>query len=158
MIKSTVMDKRKSYYLMNKNYSKKEQDNFKNGKVMVVNSLNDIDEFIKKANYESTSNKKLYFGKVNSKTSLKIKKQTGIMINNYNLSLKANAVKHIFKRHSNEKEKISVTKQGKPILMFIKKLGEVYYLINSISDKNYSLEVITMWKKNKKKSATVDNV
>jgi len=165
------------------NYSKKEKDNYKNGKIKIVQQINDIDLFVNNAK-KSTNNMKLYFGKVGKELANKIKDKTGINIEKYNISLKNDAIRHILKRHSSYNEKIrgqieiinsdfylitdiisafddvvlsGLNKSGKPVLTFKKVYNEFYYLVNYISDKNHNLEVQTMYKKQKKSSSTANN-
>ncbi len=85
-------------------YSKQEMDNFQGGKVIVFKFKKDLDEFIKNST-NRTSNKKLYFGKIDNNLALKILNKTGINIENYNISLKTDAIRHILNHHS-KKEKV----------------------------------------------------
>lgn len=164
-------------------YNNKEINNFKNGKVKVVQNISDIKKFVSSAK-TVPSNAKLYFGKISTKLSDKIKQSIGIELNNYNISLKADSIKHILKKHGKSTETLrgqipvvdsdfelipeivseydSVekgreTNDGKPSITFKKQIGEEYYLVNYVSDKNHNLEVQTMWKQQKKNSATADN-
>ena len=163
-------------------YSNKEVDNFKNSKIQVVKNMSDVSNFVK--NIKSVpNNAKLYFGKISENLSNKIKSAVGIDLKNYNISLKADNIKHILKKHGTSKEVLrgqvpvtnsdfelipeivskydSVekgydTNEGKPSLTFKKQIGDNYYLVNYVSDKKHNLEVQTMWKQ-KKNSATADN-
>ena len=164
-------------------YSKDEIDNFKGGKVAIANNIDNLISFVN--NKKSVDNKsKIYLGKIGPVTACKIKKDTGINIENYNLSLKKDAIKHILNNHSSEKEilrgqipiemedflkieriiltadKIILsgkTKQGKPIIVFKKRIKETYILVSCVSDKRYNLEIKTMFKQ-KKNFATGDDI
>lgn len=165
-------------------YTQHELDNFANGKITVVNDSQTVNEFVEKAKNTKSSNAKLYFGKIGSVISNKIKKALGIELKDYNISLKADSVKHIIDSHSSSNEykrgqepitaddfnlipiivsnydtieQSGKTENGKPILKFSKKIGNIYYLVNYVSDKNHTLEVQTMYKSKKKNSATAGN-
>lgn len=164
-------------------YTNHEIENFKNGKVKIATNSQDVSSFVESAK-KIPSNAKLYFGKIGKTVANKIKTQLGIDVENYNISLKADSIKHILFHHSSKNEilrgqvpivesdfnlipeivsnydsveKSGTTQQGKPALTFKKQIGDTYYLINYISNKNHNLEVQTMYKQKKKNSATVSN-
>lgn len=163
-------------------YSKHEIKNFKNGKVVVAINEKIIDKFIEDS-IKYSSNKKLYFGKINKELANRIKNNIGINLNEYNISLKCDSIRHILKHHSNENEILigqvpvvkddfkllsivisnfdeiyesGLSKDEKLSITFRKNIGNDYYLINYISDKRKSLELQTVYKINamKKNSAT----
>ena len=167
------------------NYSKHEINNFKNGKVKIAKNAKDVYRFIE-ISQKYPSNAKLYFGKIGINAANRIKEILGINVINYNISLKSDSINHIIKKHSGDREylrgQIPVTKEDfnlipeiifafdsikisnntkddKPVLTFIKEIGNIYYLVENISDKSHCLEVLTMWKikVRKKNSATTDN-
>lgn len=164
-------------------YNDKEINNFKNGKILVVKNKKEIYAFINDSQNPKYSCK-LYFGKLGSKLAEKIKNDIGIDIENYNLSLKSDSVKHILNYHSNKKELLrgqipitikdftliptiisnydniaisGKTREGKTVITFEKKIESNYYIINYISDKRHSLEVKTMYKRKKKNPFTGDD-
>ncbi len=166
-------------------YSKHEMENFKNGKVKIARNEKDVYKFILKSQ-KFPSNAKLYFGKIGIEAANRIKEILGINVIGYNISLKSDSINHIIRKHSGDREylrgqipvtkedfnlipkiifafdniKISnSTKDDKPVLTFIKEIGNVYYLVENVSDKSHCLEVLTMWKMkvHKKNSATTDN-
>lgn len=165
-------------------YTDHEIDNFKNGRVKIANNSSDIDIFIETAK-KAPSNAKLYFGKIGSNIAKKIKSKLGVEIENYNLSLSANAINHILKNHGDIKTETDrgqvaindndfklipqivtefddvidsgLTTEGKKVITFKKRIGDTYYLINYVSDKNHNLEVKTMYKQKKKNSATASD-
>lgn len=164
-------------------YSEKEINNFRGGKVTIANNQKDIIKFINKSKIEK-DNSKLYLGKIGNDLAQRIKKDINIDIENYNISLKSDSVRHILNRHSSNNEflkgqvpivdedfkliskiisnydKIRVTgltKQRKPIITVEKLINNKYYLVNYISNKNHTFEIKTMYKHKKKNSATGDN-
>lgn len=165
-------------------YTNHEIDNFKNGRVKIANNLNDIDIFVESAK-KAPSNAKLYFGKIGSNIANKIKLKLGVEIENYNLSLPANAINHILKNHGDIKTESDrgqvaindndfklipkivtefddvtdsgLTTEGKNVITFKKRIGDTFYLVNYVSNKNHNLEVKTMYKQKKKNSATASD-
>lgn len=164
-------------------YTNHEIENFKNGKVKIATNPQDVSSFVESAK-KVPSNAKLYFGKIGKTIADKIKSKLGIEIENYNISLKADSIKHILSHHSSNKESLrgqvpivetdfnlipeivsnydsveesGITPQGKPVITFKKQIGDVYYLVNYVSNKNHNLEVQTMYKQQKKNSATASN-
>ena len=146
------------------------------------NSNDDVIKFVKKYK-DIQSNAKLYYGKICESVSDKIYIMFNIDINNYNLSLSANSLKHILKKHGNNFDEIKrgqiaikeeefmlipkiisnfdniidsgISKQGKKIITFVKNMDYIYNLVTCISDKNHNLEIKTMYKK--RNSATASN-
>lgn len=166
-------------------YTPHEINNFQNGKVRIVNNKSDIDKFIT-FSINHSSNAKLYFGKIGPNLADKIKSELNFDIKNYNISIQANAVRHILKNHGDaEREKgreqnavtnddfklipqiisdydkvrkAGITENGNFSIIFEKKIGNTFYLVSYISDKKHTLEAKTMWKKHiKKNSATASD-
>lgn len=166
-------------------YTQHEINNFKGGKVKIVQSENDISSFVESSK-KAPSNAKLYFGKIGTTIANKIKQTLGINLENYNLSLKSDSIRHILNHHGASTEslrgQVSVTmddfkllpeivanydnikesgisKQGKPSITFEKQIGDNYYVVTYVSDKSNSLEVQTMYKikAKEKNSATVSD-
>ena len=168
-----------------KKYTNKELENFKGGKIEIAKTTNDIDTFVNKELSKKTSNNKILFGKVSDEIATTISKQFGINIDNYSISLKGDNVRKIIKDHGNpetesKRGQIAVTKSdfdyiddiilepdniylsgttssGKPSITFEKNINNKYTLVEFVSDKNYTLEVQTMYKHKKKNSPTADN-
>lgn len=55
------------------------------------------------------TNAKIYLGKITSALAEVIKSKTGINVENYNVSLKADTVKHILKHH---RDSVTESKRG----------------------------------------------
>ena len=171
---------------MNKNikqYSQKEINNIESDKIKIAKSDKDISHFVETAIKEKSSNKTIYFGKINDNITREIYEKIGINLNNYNLSLKASNVRKILKDHGNVNTELlrgqvavlksdfkyidaiilendnfyysGTTKDGKPSITFEKNINDKYVLVEYISDKHHNLEVQTMWKNKKKNSVTV---
>lgn len=168
-------------------YSNHEINNFKNGKVVVALNEKIIDKFVEDS-IKYSSNKKLYFGKINKELANRIKDNIGINLNEYNISLQSNAIRHILKNHSNEKiecsrgqvaikiddfklipeiilsfdliKYVGLTEYQNSAFILQKKIGHFYYLVSYISNKNHNLEIKTMWKikAKKKNSAAVSDI
>lgn len=160
---------------MNTNYYiLKEIKNIESNKIKIAKQDEDIANFIKEAINIKSSNKKIYIGIINEKTANKIYNKTKINIKNYNISLKIDSIKHIISHHSNKKEylrgqtpitesdflliskiiynfdlikKSGTTKENKPVITFKKHFNKTYYLVCYISDKHFTLEIQTMYKK-----------
>lgn len=168
------------------NYTQKEFDNLQSPKIRIANNKNDVLSFIENAK-KMPSNLKLYFGKITKNVANKIKNSLGIDVNNYNISLKVDAVRHILKNHSNNSQEnmrgqVAITEQdilnipeiinnydlvrdsgptddGKPSITFEKNIDGNNIVVTYVSDKHNNLEIQTMYKfKNKKgESATGSN-
>lgn len=160
------------------NYTKHEINNFRNGKIKIVKSNNDIYKFTQES-IKYPSNAKLYFGKIGKDLANTIKKEININLENYNISLQTNAIRHIFKNHGTQniesmRGQIAITTEdfilipkiiscydkikntGKTennntAIGFQKQFDDIYFLITYISDKNHNLEVKTLWKIKTKK-------
>ena len=163
------------------NYSQQELDNMKNSKtIRIANSKDDVINFIETAK-KVPNNLKLYFGKVSDKVSSKIKNILGINTDNYNISLKSDTVKHIFKEHGDaEKENLrgqlpitdddilnianvinnyddvhssGISNENKPSITFEKNINGNTVVVTYVSDKHHNLEVQTMYKFKNNKGA-----
>lgn len=163
------------------NYSQQELDNLKNSKtIRIANSKDDVINFIETAK-KVPNNLKLYFGKVSDKVSSKIKNILGINTDNYNISLKSDTVKHIFKEHGDaEKENLrgqlpitdddilnianvinnyddvhssGISNENKPSITFEKNINGNTVVVTYVSDKHNNLEVQTMYKFKNNKGA-----
>ncbi|MCM1053542.1 MAG: hypothetical protein NC483_06180 [Ruminococcus sp.] len=156
-----------------KEYTEHEINNFKGGKIKIARNTKDILNFVN-TSIKVQGNAKLYFGKIGTYTANKIKKDIGIDIENYNISLQGNAIRHIFKNHGDriyeqKRGQLAITKDdfkfipliiskydivkfsGKTennniSITFQKKLENNYYLVSYTSIKNHNIEVKTIWK------------
>ena len=164
-------------------YTEHEINNFKNSnKIIIGNSYSKIKEFVDDS-YKKSNNNKLYIGKVDNNTAAKLIKQLNVNLFNYNVCLKNNAIKHILRKYSNNKEilrgqipiskndfylipkiilqydkieKVGVTKQNKLALKISKTINtHQYNLIVYISDKSKSIEIQTMYIIKKKKISSL---
>lgn len=164
-------------------YSINEKNNFKNGRVIIINTSKDLLLNLNKYKKYST-NKKLYFGKIGKIISKKIKELFGIDLSNYNLCLSIDAFLHVIKKHGDliseiKRGQIAVdiedfeliplivtkhdtiilsSKELKNNIIFIKEINKlVYYLITVVSKRRHNLEVKTMYKAKKRNSATASD-
>lgn len=164
-------------------YSINEKNNFKNGRVIIINTSKDLLLNLNKYQKYST-NKKLYFGKIGKIISKKIKELFGIDLSNYNLCLSIDAFLHVIKKHGDliseiKRGQIAVdiedfeliplivtkhdaiilsSKELKNNIIFIKEINKlVYYLITVVSKRRHNLEVKTMYKAKKRNSATASD-
>lgn len=165
-------------------YSTKEINNIESDKIKIATKKSDVVKFVNSIKNKAT-NTKIYMGKVGNKIANSIKLKTGINVENYNLSLRSDTVRHTLKQHGNteseaKRGQIAVTEEdfqkipqivsdfdnvylsgnsqeGKPSLTFEKEIDNIYYVVNYVSDKHHNLEVQTMYKQ-KKNSATADSV
>ena len=158
-------------------YTQHEIENLKTSRIIIAHNNKDIIKFVNMAKNEK-NNKKLLYGKITKETAMKIKKAINLDVENYNIALKSDAVKHIFKKHSSNNEylrgQVPVTEKdfelipdiianydeivlgketfsGKPTIIFNKKINNLYYVVSYSSDRTHSLDIITMWKRTKSK-------
>ena len=114
--KNKILNKEK---LLNKNikeYSQKEISNIESSKIKIAKTEDDIINFVEEAINTKSSNKTIYFGKINDTLAEQIYRKIGIDLKNYNLSLKAGNIKKILKDHGNPeieilRGQIAVTKK-----------------------------------------------
>ena len=167
-------------------YIQHEINNFQNGRVKVVQNENDISSFVEAAK-KVPSNAKLYFGKIGANIARRIKQSLGVDLENYNISLSTNAIRHTNKNHGNiqteaNRGQVAVTTEDFKLIpkivtdfdnvslsgttenhnqaiLFENQIRDMYYLVSYVSDKNHNLEVKTMWKINtqKKNSAAASD-
>ena len=163
------------------NYTQKEIDNLKSPKIKIANSENDVLSFIESAK-KMPSNLKLYFGKITKSVANRIKNNLGIDVSNYNISLRANTINHILKKHGNiDSEALrgqvaineqdlalipeiinnydnivssGLSEQDKPSITFEKNINGTTVVVTYVSDKHNNLEVQTMYKFKNKKGAS----
>lgn len=161
-------------------YNKKEIENFEGGKVSILQKKQNILEFVASSK-TLNSNAKLYFGKISTALASKIRKETGLNTEGYNVSLMSHSVKHIIKKHGNSLEilrgqipitdknfthiediitnydslELSKTKQQNIIaITFKKEILGTYNLVVYISNKNKNLEIKTLYLTQSRKTTT----
>ena len=180
------MNKKNALNKYMKKYSPKEEKNISSKKISIVHNTEEIQKFVKQELREKSSNKKIYYGKVNDKVSSRILKKYKINIKEYNISLKGDNIRKIIKDHGdNEKENLRgqiamilddfnyiddiinepdfinlshSTKDNKSGLIFIKKIVKEYTTIEYVSDKHKTLENQTMYVHKKKNSVTTGDI
>lgn len=164
-------------------YTDKEIKNISSNKIAIAKNKSDITNFVAQSQ-KIPGNFKMYMGKVKDNVSNFVKNNLGINIDNYNISLKTDAIRHTLKGHSNIKKEqlrgqIPITeldfanipliinnadniihngenKQGKPVIQFEKNIDGNNVVITYVSDKHNTLELQTMYKfKNNKKMDSV---
>lgn len=180
-----VLNKNKGNVFMGlDNYSKQEINNFKNGKVIVLNKEKDLEKFVKTSRNILSNNEKLYYGKINEVTANKLLSVARFNLKGFNLSLQRHNFKHIEKKHCNLIHEIArkqcfiteydfylipcivsefdyarVTHNNEcnnKSLELVKEINNIiYHLIVYISFRNHNVEVKTFYKKKKRTLATV---
>lgn len=160
-------------------YTNKEIQNISSDKIIIANNDNDILNFVKNAKQQS-SNKKIFVSKIVKGVATTIKEQLGINVYDYNISIKNDDIRKIYKDHGTEKTEIprgqvpisdsdflkvrevvnnpdtielaGKTPQGKDAIRFEKNIDGNLVIITYVSDKHKNLELQTMYKfKNNKK-------
>lgn len=160
-------------------YTQKEIDNIKSNKISIAQSNEDISNFVNNSR-KVPGNFKMYLGKITENVSNTIKSTLGINVDNYNISLKTDDVRKIFKDHGSEKTEIprgqvpitendflnipniinnpdivseaGKSPQDKPVIKFEKNINGNNVVVTYVSDKHNNLELQTMYKfKNNKK-------
>ena len=160
-------------------YTNKEIQNISSDKIIIANNDNDILNFVKNAKQQS-SNKKIFVSKIIKDVATTIKERLGINVYDYNISIKNDDIRKIYKDHGTEKTEIprgqvpitdndflkvrevvnnpdtielaGKTPQGKDVIRFEKNIDGNLVIITYVSDKHKNLELQTMYKfKNNKK-------
>ena len=84
-------------------YSEHQKKNWENSKRIVVYDSNEqLSQFIQDSIADKTMDKKMYFGAISSDLASRIQTDTGLDVENYNLSLGSYEVRKILKDHGNE--------------------------------------------------------
>lgn len=167
-------------------YTQKEIDNISSDKISIANSKADIVKFAQKAK-KVPGNFKMFVGKIANSTANRVKSILDIDIDNYNISLKNDAIRHTYNQHSNESEtlrgQVPVTakdfanipiivneadniidagtnKFGQKAITFEKNIDGNNVVVTYVSKKHKTLELQSFYKfkNNKKSSATVSDV
>ena len=160
-------------------YTQKEINNLRNSnKISIANNENDIVNFAKKSKV-MPGNFKLYVGKIINETAEKIKNKIGINVNGYNISLKTDAIRHAYNKHSSETEILrgqvpitdedfanipkvindpddiinsGINQQGQQAISFEKNINGNNVVVTYVSNKHKTLELQSYYKfKNNKK-------
>lgn len=166
-------------------YTENEIKNLSSNKITLAKNIEDISNFAKKELQQKTSNSKIFIGKINKVIANRIKKETNLNLENYNISLKGDNIRKIIKDHGNKtienlrgQDAITIedfciiddiildadeiylsgkTKSNKDVITFKKKNKNLYTIIEFVSTKRKTLETHTMYKSIKKNSSTRDN-
>jgi len=86
-----------------KEYTDHQKKNWESSKrIVVYNDNAQLSQFIQESITNKTMDKKMYFGAIPSDLAGKIQSDTGINVENYNLSLGSNEIRKILKDHGNE--------------------------------------------------------
>lgn len=160
-------------------YTNKEIQNISSDKIIIANNDNDILDFVKKAK-QQINNKRIFVSKIVKDVASRIKNKLGINVEDYNISIKNDDIRKIYKDHGSEKTEIlrgqvpitdsdflkvrevvnnpdvielaGKTPQGKDAIRFEKNIDGNLVIITYVSDKHKNLELQTMYKfKNNKK-------
>lgn len=173
----TVKEDNEEKYYFN-NYTEKEIENIEGKNIKIANNYDDIMKFVKSAR-SVPSNAKLYLSKITNDISTKIKKMFGINVDNYNISISTDFIRHTFSHHGNadveaKRGQVQIVeddfknipqiiqnpdniidggynKQNKKTIKFEKNIDGNVVVATYVSDKRNNLELQTMYKfKNKK--------
>ena len=155
-------------------YSKKQIENWKNSKnIVVYENEQQLRQFIHDAQNGKNLNKKIYFGAISEEMAFRIKQETGIDVNKYNCTLRASEVRKILKDHGNEQSEAlrgqrAITEddfvmipqiiqnpdqiilsdelfEGKPVINFVKVINGKTTIAAYVSAKHLDLTVQTMY-------------
>ncbi len=86
-----------------KPYSEKQVENWKSSKKIVIyESPAQLRTFVKMSRANGQYNKKIYFGAIGTALAERIYNDTGLNLENYNVTLYSNEIRKIFKDHGNE--------------------------------------------------------
>lgn len=167
-------------------YTQKEINNISSDKISIANSKSDIVKFAQKAK-KVPGNFKIFVGKVANSTANRVKNMLGIDVNNYNISLKNDAIRHSYNHHANKSETLrgqvpitpmdfanipmivneadniidaGTNKFGQKAITFEKNIDGNNVVVTYVSNKHKTLELQSFYKfkNNKKSSATASDV
>lgn len=162
-------------------YTEREKENFKNSNIIVAESKQDIIDFIK--NYvKKGESKRLYLGKIGTDLANRIFKDTGIMLDGYNIAINSSfenshsdenyeksrgqvamtpwIISNLLEMISDYKkvEIAGKTPQGKPALKFYTEFNGRQEIIEYVQDKKHTINLQTIYGwENKKDSHPVTN-
>lgn len=163
-------------------YTQKEKENLKSDRIMLANSVEDIEKFIDRADHSKLT--MLYMGNIGETLGNEILSKVGIDLKGYSIVLRSDNVFKIFKDHGTDMEyqrgqipitvkelmeipniianadqieKAGSTDHGKPAIQFIKNINGKNVVVEYVSDKRRMLYTQTMWI-NKKNPPTTEDV
>lgn len=155
-------------------YTEHERENWSNSNIIIADDIEDIIKFVEKY-VKSADSKRLYMGKIDAKLAKRIEQDIGLNLLNYNV-----AITNSFENsHTNvEKERlrgqiaitsdivalvpqivsrydniflVRKTREGKPVIKFVKDINGEKTVIEYISDKKKMLYLQTLYGKTIKK-------
>ena len=86
-----------------KQYSEQQKQNWSASKrIVIYDNPQQLTQFIQNSVADKTSDKKMYFGAIPSDLAARIETDTGVNVENYNLSLGSNEIRKILKDHGKE--------------------------------------------------------
>ena len=162
-------------------YSEHQKQNWVNSKrIVVYNNNEQLTQFIQDSVTDKTMDKKMYFGTITSDLANRIQTETGLNVEQYNLSLGSYEVRKILKDHGNEKteaprgqraitsddfshivdivlnptniELSDSTYMGKPAIIFTGNYNGKMNVVAVVSDKRLDLFVQTIYVNAKKEN------
>lgn len=84
-------------------YTEQQKKNWENSKrIVIYDNPQQLSQFISDSIKDKTMDKKMYFGSIPSDLAARIEADTGVYVENYNLSLGSYEVRKILKDHGNE--------------------------------------------------------
>ena len=160
-------------------YTEKHKDWWKNGRITIGETKNEIHEFIQKSKNKDYS-KTLYYGIIGEDFLKVIEKETEIELKECNLALRSDEVRKIYKDHGDEYKEglrgqravrendlINIPQiifeadeisadylkgNNTPAITFKKKIGEECTIVTVYSGKHQELRIQTMYISNKKRN------
>jgi hypothetical protein len=165
----TVSDKKYSL----DEYSEHQRENWAKSDIIIYENGTQLRNFIRQAKEGEIINEKIYFGKISSVLAEKIKNETGIDIEGYNLAISAHGIRKVLKSHGDEAtekprgqraiteddianipqiilnpDKIILDDEfyrGRPVIKFIKTINGRTTVVSYASKKSKDLRVQTMY-------------
>jgi hypothetical protein len=154
-------------------YSEHQRENWVKSKIVVYESDIQVRNFIKQAKDGKIIDEKMYFGKIPSALAEKIKNETEVNVEGYNLAVSAYEIRKIFSSHGNisteaprgqraiieddivniplvvcTSDKIELSNtlyEGRPVIVFIKTINGRTTVVSYVSKKSKDLRVQTMY-------------
>ncbi|MDR2615154.1 MAG: hypothetical protein LBC28_01100 [Oscillospiraceae bacterium] len=155
-------------------YTERERKNWENSRnIVLYDSAKQLRHFIQEAVKGSSHGKKLYFGKIPQKLAERIKLNTGVAVNHFNVTLRADEILKILRAHGTEATegprgqrsiklrdfedipeiiqnfdniKLSTKLfEGKSVLLFEKELHGRTTIVSYVSTRHMDLTIQTMY-------------
>ena len=162
-------------------YTQNQKNNWSNSKrIITYESDEQLNQFVDESVVNKSYDKKMYFGTIPAELADLIQRQTGISVENYNLSLASQEIRKILRDHGNEQTETlrgqrAATKEDlanipkviqapdsiilsnetyydKPVILFTKNLNGKNTVVAVVSDKHHDLFVQTAYFGIKKES------